>query len=76
LKIDWMNITESGIALPDYPDEQGYMNDAGRVNYLRGDFLTGKRIPKRSARWYSEVIAANGVPAFALGPGGRSAGGG
>ncbi len=112
-------ITENGIALPDQPDEQGFVDDTGRVNYLRAhllaahdalqagsdlrgyyvwslldnfewaegypprfgivrvEFSTGRRIPKRSAQWYREVIAANGVPAFdvELDGGGRSTGG-
>lgn len=96
-------ITENGCALPDEPDEAGYVEDRQRVHYLRlhllelhkaiqdgvnvqgyfiwslldnfewasgyrprfgivrVDYATQKRIPKLSARWYSEVIAENSV---------------
>ncbi|MFQ5616022.1 MAG: GH1 family beta-glucosidase [Anaerolineales bacterium] len=98
-----MYVTENGCALKDAPDEDGFVTDWGRVNFLRGHFLAaqdairaganlhgyyvwslldnfewamgygprfglvrvdyeaGTRIPKQSARWYSEVIARNGV---------------
>ena len=32
-----------------------------RFGMVRVDYDTGQRIPKQSARWYSEVIARNGV---------------
>jgi beta-glucosidase len=32
-----------------------------RFGLIYVDFATGRRIPKDSARWYSEVIAANGA---------------
>ncbi len=32
-----------------------------RFGLVRVEYDTGKRIPKQSARWYSEVIARNGV---------------
>jgi beta-glucosidase len=32
-----------------------------RFGIVRVDYETGQRIPKQSARWYSEVIAQNGV---------------
>jgi beta-glucosidase len=32
-----------------------------RFGIVRVDYETGKRIPKQSARWYSEVIASNQV---------------
>ncbi len=32
-----------------------------RFGLVRVDYKTGQRIPKQSARWYSEVIAQNGV---------------
>jgi beta-glucosidase len=32
-----------------------------RFGLVRVDYPTGKRIPKQSARWYSRVIAQNGV---------------
>jgi len=32
-----------------------------RFGIVRVDYQTGKRIPKQSARWYSEVIASNQV---------------
>jgi beta-glucosidase len=96
-------ITENGCALPDKPDQTGFVADWGRVNYLRAhlqaaweaiqagvnlqgyyvwslmdnfewamgyeprfglvrvDYETGRRIPKQSARWYTEVISQNGV---------------
>lgn len=98
-----MYVTENGCALADAPDADGFVADAGRVNYLRAHLLavhdaiqaganvrgyyvwslldnfewargygprfgvvrveyeTGRRIPKQSARWYSEVIAGNAV---------------
>ncbi len=96
-------ITENGCAIEDRPDRKGYVEDWGRVDYLRAhlravhraisegcdvrgyyvwslmdnfewargyalrfgivrtDYKTMRRIPKLSARWYGEVIAANGV---------------
>jgi beta-glucosidase len=96
-------ITENGAALNDTPDTRGFVEDWGRVEYLRGylravhaaiargcdvrgyfvwslmdnfewahgyeprfgiirtDYKTQRRIPKRSALWYKEVIANNGV---------------
>ena len=98
-----MYVTENGTAVEDTPDENGFVEDWGRVNFLRGHFLAAhaaiqagvnlkgyyvwslldnfewaqgykprfgivrtdyvsqRRIPKRSARWYAEVIAKNGV---------------
>ncbi len=98
-----MYVTENGCALEDAPDENGFVTDWGRVNFLRAhfraahdalqaganlhgycvwslldnfewsmgyrprfglvnvDYETGTRTPKQSARWYSEVIARNGV---------------
>ncbi len=32
-----------------------------RFGLVRVDYATGRRIPKQSARWYSQVIADNGV---------------
>jgi beta-glucosidase len=32
-----------------------------RFGIVRVDFDSGKRIPKESARWYSQVIARNGL---------------
>ena len=37
---------------------QGYMERFGLI-YV--DYPTGTRIPKDSARWYAQVIAANGA---------------
>ncbi len=96
-------ITENGTALVDTPDAKGFVEDEGRVNFLRShiqavhqaigdgcdlrgyfvwslmdnfewahgymprfgivrvDYATQKRIPKRSALWYREVVARNGV---------------
>jgi beta-glucosidase len=96
-------ITENGCAVEDTPNENGFVADWGRINYLRAhliavheaiqaganlhgyyvwslmdnfewahgyqprfgivrvDYETGQRIPKKSANWYSEVIARNGV---------------
>jgi beta-glucosidase len=96
-------ITENGCAMRDLPDAEGYVEDRGRVNYLRRhlvelhkaiesgidlrgyfawslmdnfewahgyeprfglvrvDYPTQRRIPKLSARWYSEVIKDNAV---------------
>jgi beta-glucosidase len=96
-------ITENGCALPDTPDQVGFVADWGRVNFLRAhlraawdaidagvnlqgyyawslmdnfewamgfgprfglirvDYETGERIPKQSARWYSQVIKQNGI---------------
>jgi beta-glucosidase len=98
-----MYVTENGCAVKDTPDENGFVTDWGRINYLRAHLIavhdaiqaganlhgyyvwslmdnfewahgyqprfgivrvnyeTGQRIPKQSARWYSEVIARNGV---------------
>ncbi len=98
-----MYITENGCAAKDIPDDQGFVADWGRVNFLRAHLLaiheaiqagvnlqgyyawsvmdnfewaygydkrfglvrveyeTGRRIPKQSARWYSQVIAQNSV---------------
>jgi beta-glucosidase len=41
---------------------QGYTQRWGMVHV---DFATGTRVPKRSAAWYADVIAHNGVPASA-----------
>jgi beta-glucosidase len=96
-------ITENGTALDDTPDSKGFVEDWGRVEYLRchlravhdaigrgcdvrgyyvwslmdnfewahgyeprfgivrTDYKTMRRIPKRSALWYKEVIRQNGV---------------
>jgi beta-glucosidase len=96
-------ITENGTALVDTPDSKGFVDDWGRVDYLRSylravhaavaqgcdvrgyfvwslmdnfewafgyeprfgivrtDYKTMRRIPKRSALWYKEVIEKNGV---------------
>jgi beta-glucosidase len=96
-------VTENGCAVDDIPDGNGFVADAGRINYLRAhlaavhdaikagvnvkgyciwslmdnfewvnglsacfgivrvEYETGRRIPKQSARWYSQVIAQNGV---------------
>jgi beta-glucosidase len=96
-------ITENGCALVDTPDAKGFVEDEGRVNYLRShisavhqaigdgcdlrgyfvwslmdnfewahgytprfgiirvDYATQKRIPKRSALWYKDVITRHGV---------------
>jgi beta-glucosidase len=98
-----MYVTENGTAVEDLPDENDFVEDWGRVNYLRAhlfeihnaiqtgarvqgyylwslldnfewnsgyrprfgivrvDFKTLKRTPKRSAIWYSQVIADNGI---------------
>lgn len=32
-----------------------------RFGLVRVDYETGRRIPKQSARWYSEVINQNGI---------------
>jgi beta-glucosidase len=98
-----MYITENGCAVEDTPDENGFVADWGRINYLRAHLIavheaiqagvnlhgyyvwslmdnfewahgyeprfgivrvnyeTGQRSLKQSARWYSEVIARNGV---------------
>lgn len=32
-----------------------------RFGLIRVDYETGRRIPKQSARWYSEVINQNGI---------------
>jgi len=95
-------ITENGCALDDSADENGFVADWGRVNYLRDhlhaahdaiqdganlrgyyawslmdnfewawgyrvrfgmvrvDFETNQRIPKQSARWYSQASRSNG----------------
>lgn len=97
-------VTENGCALRDTPDENGFVYDRGRVNFIREhllaihqaiqagadvrgyyvwslmdnfewvegyrprfgivrvDYATGERVPKHSALWYRQVIAANGVP--------------
>lgn len=96
-------ITENGCAMEDVPDENGFVADWRRIDYLRAhiravhealqagvdvqgyyvwslmdnfewahgygprfglvrvDYPTGRRIPKQSARWYSQVIANNAV---------------
>jgi beta-glucosidase len=96
-------VTENGAALADAPDSKGFVEDWGRVDFLRAylravhravtrgcdvrgyfvwslmdnfewasgykpkfgivrnDFKTQRRIPKRSALWYREVIRQNGV---------------
>ena len=96
-------VTENGTALEDEPDSKGFVDDWGRVAYLRSylravhaaiprgcdvrgyfvwslmdnfewaygyeprfgivrtDYRTLRRIPKRSALWYKEMIANNGV---------------
>ena len=96
-------LTENGCALPETPDENGFVADWGRIDYLRAhlqaaldaldagvnlqghyvwslldnfewawgygprfglvrvDHATGARIPKQSARWYSEVIRQNAI---------------
>jgi beta-glucosidase len=96
-------ISENGCAMRDEADSSGYVEDRGRLNYLRRhlvslheaigagarvrgyfawsfmdnfewaygyaprfglvrvDYATQERIPKLSARWYSEVIAHNAV---------------
>jgi beta-glucosidase len=96
-------ITENGTALVDTPDSNGFVEDWGRVEYLRAylravhgamkkgcnvrgyfvwslmdnfewahgygprfgivrvDYKTQRRIPKRSALWYREVIKQNGL---------------
>ena len=96
-------VSENGCAFPDAPDEDGFVADWARVNYLRGhvraiheaiqvgadvrgyfvwslmdnlewamgygprfgivrvDFETLERVPKRSALWYSDVIARKGI---------------
>jgi beta-glucosidase len=98
-------VTENGCAVTEVPDGEGYVDDEGRVNFLRAHFAaaheamtvgvnlqgyyvwslmdnfewhhgyskrfglvrvnydTGRRIPKRSAAWYREVIQRNGVDA-------------
>ena len=97
-------VTENGCAIDDVPDADGFVDDWGRVDYLRAhlraihdaiqagsdvrgyyawslmdnfewasgygprfgivrvDYDTKERMPKRSAHWYSEVIANNAVP--------------
>jgi beta-glucosidase len=96
-------ITENGTALVDTPDSRGFVEDWGRVEYLRSylravhravaggcdvrgyfvwslmdnfewaygyeprfgivrvEYRTMRRIPKRSALWYREVIQRNGL---------------
>jgi beta-glucosidase len=96
-------ITENGAAMEDAPDSKGFVEDWGRVEYLRSylravhdalgsgcdvrgyfvwslmdnfewahgyeprfgivrtDYKTKRRIPKRSALWYREVIQQNGL---------------
>ena len=96
-------ITENGTTVADTPDAGGFVEDWGRVEYLRShlramhtamqkgcdvrgyfvwslmdnfewahgyeprfgivrvDYKTKRRIPKRSALWYSEVIKQNGL---------------
>jgi beta-glucosidase len=96
-------ISENGCAMSDEPDSAGYVEDLGRVNYLRRhlvelhraiesgakvrgyfvwslmdnfewsygyaprfglvrvDYGTQERIPKLSARWYSDLIAGNAI---------------
>ncbi len=96
-------ITENGTTLADSPDSRGFVEDWGRVEYLRSylralhgsigrgcdvrgyfvwslmdnfewaygyeprfgivrvDYKSKRRIPKRSALWYGEVIKQNGL---------------
>jgi hypothetical protein len=55
--------------LDNFERARGYQKRFGIVFV---DFATQRRIPKASARFYSDVIRANAVPP--LGPGSRPAG--